>query len=151
VPLLFSSPSGCVAFAIVDTDTEMRARFAYIVAYLRRHGNRAIALNSAMGRKGWKAPDLAKAIHRDASTVSRWVNGEGVPNLFMVKPIADALEVRAELLFDPPPIPEYPLERYLVDAGESGAEEGRRRATTAQPSSAPGTRPRTPAPRARGA
>lgn len=110
---------GLRSLVLVDEDADMRRRFAY-------------ALNAAMLVKAWKAPDLAKAIHRDASTVTRWAKGESVPSLFLVKPIAAALEVRPELLFDPPPVPEYPLSEYLVrqateDAVTEGAVRARRR------------------------
>jgi len=89
----------------------------------------AYALNAAMLAKDWKAPDLAKAIGRDASTISRWANGESVPNLLMTKALAEALEVRPEFLFDPPPVPDYPLSEYLVRrATEAGVEEGTARA-----------------------
>lgn len=123
----------------MDSEAEMRRRFAY-------------ALNSAMAVKGWKAPDLAKAIKRDASTTTRWVNGETVPSLLILKPLAAALGVRPDFLFDPPPVPDYPLSDYLVDAlddaAASGAAEGKRRAR-----STPDTPPHTPArrPRAAGA
>jgi transcriptional regulator with XRE-family HTH domain len=129
---------GLRSLALVDTDAEMRRRFAY-------------ALNSAMALKGWKAPDLAKAIGRDASTVTRWTNAETAPNLFTVKPLSAALGVRPEFLYDPPLVPEYPLADYLVDAladaVASGTEEGQRRGrqgpgtpahTTARPPRAAG-------------
>jgi transcriptional regulator with XRE-family HTH domain len=107
---------GLRSLALVDTDAEMRRRLAY-------------ALNAAMLAKGWKSPDLAKAIGRDASTVSRWANGDSVPNLLMTKALAEALEVRPEFLFDPPPVPDYPLSEYLIrQATESGLDEGIRRA-----------------------
>ena len=96
---------GLRSLVVVDSDTEMRRRFAY-------------ALNAAMARRLWKAPDLAKAIGRDASTVSRWANGDSLPNLLMVRPLADALKVRPEFLFDPPEVPEYPLDRYLLEAAD---------------------------------
>lgn len=103
----------------------MRRRFAY-------------ALRAAMARKGWKAPDLARAIHRDASTVDRWVNEKSVPSLLVTKELAGALSVRAEFLYDPPPVPEYPLAEYLVDealeqAASAGFAEGRRRVRTPAP------------------
>lgn len=122
---------GLRSLVVMDTDTEMRRRFAY-------------ALNAGMARKGWKAPDLAKALGRDASTVTGWAAGGTLPNLLMVRPLADALEVRPEFLFDPPAVPEYPLDQYLLDAADSGAEEGHRRATTRRPAEAPDTPPRRP-------
>ena len=96
----------------MNGDAEMQRRFAF-------------ALQAALARKGWKAPDLAKAIGRDPSTVSRWVNEGGVPNLLMTKALAEALEVRPEFLFDPPPVPDYPLDEYLVrQAALEGVEQG---------------------------
>lgn len=132
---------GLRSLSLVDEDAELRRRFAY-------------ALNAAMSVKGWKAPDLAKAINRDASTVTRWAKGESIPSLFLVKPVAAALDVRPEFLFDPPPVPEYPLADYLVDAAiASGVEEGRRRARAteapAEPQPSPG-RPSRVAGAARG-
>jgi transcriptional regulator with XRE-family HTH domain len=100
----------------VDSDAEMRRRFAY-------------ALRAAMTAKDWKVPDLARALGRDPGTVDRWANGKAVPNLFHVKAIAEALGVRPELLYDPPPVPAYPLSDYLVqhEAAE-GVQEGLERA-----------------------
>lgn len=92
---------GLRSLALVDPDAELQRRFAY-------------ALNAAMASKGWKAPDLARAINRDPSTVDRWANGRAVPNIFTIKPISDALGVRPEFLYDPPPVPDYPLSDYLV-------------------------------------
>lgn len=128
---------GLRSLVLVDEDAEMRRRFAY-------------ALNAAMSVKGWKAPDLAREIHRDASTVTRWAKGESIPSLFLVKPIAAALSVRPEFLFDPPAVPEYPLTDYLIAAAvTSGVEEGRRRARARSmsedrdpPAPSPGRRPR---------
>lgn len=103
---------GLRSLGLVDTDAEMQRRLAY-------------AIRAAMAAKGWKAPDLARVLKRDASTVSRWVNGESVPNLLMTKALAHALDVRAELLYDPPPVPDYPLSEYLVrQEAAAGVEEG---------------------------
>ena len=80
-----------------------------------------------MTRKGWKPPDLARAVGRDPSTVTRWANGDSVPNLLMTKALAQALGVKPEFLFDPPPLPEYPLSEYLIREAAPGAvEEGAR-------------------------
>ena len=107
---------GLRSLTLVDDDAELRSRFAY-------------ALRSAMARKGWKPSDLADAIRRDESTVSRWTTEKSVPNIFVIKALAEALEVRPDLLFDPPPLPEYPLADYLIDrAVIAGVVEGRRRA-----------------------
>lgn len=92
---------GLRSLALMDGDAEMRRRFAY-------------ALRAAMAAKGWKSPDLARAIGRDASTVGRWVDEKTLPNILVTKDLARALGVRPDLLFDPPPVPEYPLDDYLI-------------------------------------
>lgn len=103
---------GLRSLVLVDSDAEMQQRLAY-------------AIRAALAAKGWKPPDLARAIGRDASTVTRWANGDAVPNMLMTKAIAGALEVKPELLFDPPPLPDYPLSEYLIRAATPGAvEEG---------------------------
>ncbi len=105
---------GLRSLIAVNNDAESQRRFAY-------------ALRAAMARKGWKAPDLAKAIGRDPSTVSRWIDDTKptVPNLLMTKALAEALEVKPAFLFDPPPVPDYPIEEYLVrEAGAAAVEQG---------------------------
>jgi transcriptional regulator with XRE-family HTH domain len=109
----------------VDTDAEMQRRLAF-------------AIRAALAAKGWKPPDLAKAIHRDASTVTRWAKGESVPNMLMTKALADALGVRPAFLYDPPAVPDYPLADYLVEETiAEGLEEGRRRARQPRAAEAP--------------
>jgi transcriptional regulator with XRE-family HTH domain len=115
-PLPVQLAFGLRSLVLMDGDTEMQRRLAY-------------AIRAAMTAKSWKAPDLARAINRDPSTVTRWVNGDSVPNLLMVKVLAVALDVRPEFLFDPPPVPDYPLSEYLVhEAGHSAVAEGEARA-----------------------
>jgi transcriptional regulator with XRE-family HTH domain len=107
---------GLRSLALVDEDAELRRRLAY-------------AITAAMAAKGWKPPDLARAIGRDPSTTLRWAEGKTVPSMFMIKPLADALGVKPEFLYDPPPVPEYPLSEYLVrQAAAEGVEEGITRA-----------------------
>lgn len=99
-----------------DQEAEMRRRFAY-------------ALRAAMAQKGWKAPDLGRAIGRDASTVGRWEKEQTVPSLFVLKDLARTLGVKPEFLYDPPPVPEYPISEYLVrEATDSAVAEGVQRA-----------------------
>lgn len=110
---------------VVDSDAEMQERLAF-------------AIRAAMARKGWKAPDLARAIGRDASTVSRWAAGQSVPNMLMTKVLARALEVRPEFLFDPPALPDYPISEYLVreaavEAIDEGVQRVRRRRAAEEP------------------
>lgn len=103
---------GLRSLALVDDDAEMRRRLAY-------------AIRAAMAAKDWKVPDLARAMGRDPGTVDRWANGKSVPNLFHVKRLAEALGVRPEFLYDPPPVPDYPLSEYLVQqATQLGVAEG---------------------------
>lgn len=105
---------GLRSLGLVDADAEMQRRLAY-------------AIRAALAAKGWKPPDLARELNRDPSTINRWVNGESVPNLFMVKALATALGVKPELLYDPPPVPDYPLSEYLVrEAASAGVEQGLR-------------------------
>lgn len=92
---------GLRSLTLVDDDAEMQRRFAF-------------ALRAAMAQKGWKAPDLARAIKRDASTVSRWLDEKSLPNILVTKQLSAALGVRPEFLFDPPQVPEYPLHDYLI-------------------------------------
>lgn len=103
---------GLRSLVLVDDEAEMRRRLAY-------------AIRAAMAAKDWKVPDLARALGRDPGTVDRWANGRSVPNIFHVRAIANALGVKPELIYDPPPVPDYPLSDYLVrEAGAAAVEEG---------------------------
>jgi transcriptional regulator with XRE-family HTH domain len=88
---------------VVVTDAEMKDRLAY-------------AIRAAMAAHEPKLtpPELAKRVKRDPSTVLRWVDGESVPNLLMTLALANALGVKPELLYDPPPVPPYPLADYVL-------------------------------------
>jgi len=111
----------------------------------------AAAIRAAMA--GRTAQGVAEAMEprRSKETVARWARGETVPSALDVGPLAEALGVSAELFVSPPEVPRYPIERYLLDAAASGAEEGRRRATTRPGGPVPSTPPRRRAQRARGA
>lgn len=104
----------------------------------------AYAIRAAMAVKDWKPPDLARAMKRDPSTTARWADGTSVPSLLVLKQLAEVLGVRPEFLYDPPPIPDYPLSEYLVrEATATGVEEGI--AAAARPrrrrAAAPGSEP----------
>src|SRR5690349_10149216 len=89
---------------VVVDDATMQERLAY-------------AIRAAMERRGIEsARELARRMGRDATTVNRWVTGKSVPNALVIRPLADALGVKVEYLVDPPPVPEYPLEAYLVSS-----------------------------------
>lgn len=98
----------------VMTDAERRDRLAF-------------AIKTAMGRR--TAQDIAALMEppKSKETVARWARGETVPSALDVAPLAAALGVRVELLVDPPALPTYPLEDYLVDTANSGVQEGLRR------------------------
>lgn len=116
---------GLRSLVLVDNEAEMRRRFAY-------------ALRAALSQKGWSGPQLADALHVDASTVSRWVGEKSVPSILWTKRLAEKLSVRPEFLFDPPPVPEYPLSEYLIREATDGAvDEGVRRARRRRAAEAP--------------
>lgn len=105
---------------VVD-DAEQRERFAY-------------ALREAMRAANLTPPKLAAKIDVAAKTVNRWVNGETLPNVMMVKPLAEALGVRPELVYDPPERPDYPLSEYLLQTElQSAVAEGLKRARRPRP------------------
>ena len=105
---------------VVD-DAEQRERFAY-------------ALREAMRERELTPPKLAAKIDVAAKTVNRWVNGETLPNVMMVKPLAEALGVRPELVYDPPQRPDYPLSEYLLRTElETAVAEGLRRSRRPRP------------------
>src|SRR5688572_7618888 len=85
-----------LTFWTVANDAEQRERFAY-------------ALREAMRASGLTPPKLAAKLDVAAKTVNRWVNAESLPNVMMVLPLAEALGVRPELIFNPPERPTYPL------------------------------------------
>lgn len=91
------------------------------------------AVDAAARRREEQTPDtvrwLAPLVSVSTKTVSRWMNGEAVPDALQLRPLADALGVSPMLFVDPPPVPEYPLAEYLVrQATQEGQEEGLRRA-----------------------
>jgi transcriptional regulator with XRE-family HTH domain len=103
---------GLRSLVLMDSDEEMQQRFAY-------------AVSAAMTNKGWKGPDLARALGLHPTAVLRWVKGESVPNILITKRLAAALDVKPEFLYNPPPVPSYPLSEFLVrKATEEGLAEG---------------------------
>lgn len=93
----------------------------------------AYAIRYAMKEQGLTASDVAQRIGRSKMTVGRWMRAETAPSLLDVTPLANALGVRPEYLYDPPEIPRYPIDQYLVeDAVQGGVEEGERRAARRQ-------------------
>ena len=125
-------------------EQEQRDRFAY-------------ALRRAMQERGVSARALATAMDVDARRVAAWQKARALPNVYEAEELAALLGVRSDLFRNPPPVPVrppepyYPIDRYLLDAGDSGAAEGLRRVTTARPPEGRGMPARMPARRARGA
>lgn len=79
----------------------------------------AYAIRQAMARRGIKsARELARLMGRDPTTVNRWTTGQSVPSALVVKPLAAALGVKVEYLVDPPAVPEYPIDSYLISEEE---------------------------------
>lgn len=116
-PLLVARPS---LWPVVD-DGEQRERFAY-------------ALREAMRVARLTPPKLAERLDVAPKTVNRWVNAETLPNIMMIVPLAKALGVRPELVYDPPERPEYPISEYLVRvAADQGVAEGIQRSRRPRP------------------
>lgn len=122
-------------------EQEQRRRFGY-------------ALRKAMETRGISARQLSKRLEVDPRRVAGWQGEKALPNLYESQAIAAALGVDEELFRNPPevppppPEPYYPLEKYLLEAGQSGAAEGHRRASTPRSSPNPGTPSRKRGPRA---
>lgn len=93
----------------------------------------AYAIRAAMARRGIEsARELARRMHRDPTTVNRWVTGKSVPSALAIRPLADALGVKVEYLVDPPVVPTYPVDDYLIPEEEAqGQAELVRRADAA--------------------
>lgn len=75
----------------------------------------SFAIQAAMVKRNVSPTSLAHMIGRDPSTVRRWAYGETTPNISALKELADALRVKPELFYDPPALPDYPIDEYLLD------------------------------------
>jgi transcriptional regulator with XRE-family HTH domain len=119
------------------TDVERRERLSF-------------AIRAAMA--GRTAQEIAAVIEpkRSKETIARWARGETVPSALDVGPLARALGVRSDLLIDPPALPAYPLEDYLVEGAASGVEEGIRRGRSGPAPAGPGTPSPSPKRQTRG-
>jgi ribosome-binding protein aMBF1 (putative translation factor) len=92
----------------------------------------AFAIATAMRRQGLTPPKLAAKLGKSKETVRRWRDGDAVPSMLEVAPLAEALGVNPIYLINPPEVPEYPLDEYLVretvdHAVEEAAAEDRQR------------------------
>jgi transcriptional regulator with XRE-family HTH domain len=133
------------------------ARLPDMTGEQEQRDNFAYALREAMDYREVSARALAQRLGLDPRRIAAWREGRALPDIFESQRLAAALGVSEELFRrppaapPPPPKPYYPLDRYLVEAADSGAAEGHRRASTPQQPGGPGTPARTPAQRARGA
>lgn len=120
-----------------------------------RKSRLSFAISWAMWKRGVTPPQVAAAIGKDAQTVRRWRDGETAPSVLDVGPLAQALGLRVDFFTNPPAVPEYPFEEYVVDNGEeatsvltvadllsrsaeSGVPDGIRRARTDRVLKGPG-------------
>lgn len=123
-------------------EKERRDRFAY-------------ALQRALLKRNMSVRAVAAALNVDPRTVGKWRDGKSLPDIFQTLALAETLKVSENLFRDPPAIPPpppepyYPIDEYLLEAAQSGAAEGHRRASTSPQSPTRGTRPRMPARHAR--
>lgn len=121
----------------MEDKSEPKQRFAY-------------ALTAAMKAAHIKAPGLAARLNVAPKTVNRWVNGDALPNILMVTPLAEALSVDPSYLYDPKPVDVPTMGQPTTLTVVTGAARRARRdlreeAAPAQPSAArPAARPRTP-------
>ena len=91
---------------------------------MERRERLAYLISEAMRRRGLSAPTLATQLGKASLTVRRWRNGETVPSIIDAGPLGEALGVAPELLLNPPEIPRYALDEYLVrDAVDSAVDE----------------------------
>lgn len=95
-------------------EQERRDRFGY-------------ALQEALKARGVSERQLAATVGVDPRQVAKWRSGRGLPDLYQTQAIIDALRVSEDLFRDPPAVPkppEYPIERYLLEAASRGARRG---------------------------
>jgi transcriptional regulator with XRE-family HTH domain len=123
--------------ALVLSEQERKDRLAYWV-------------RDTMDRRGLTSPKVAERVGVSRSTVTAWAAGRSVPSMIYLGPLAAALRVDPRLFADLPVIPPSGAAEYLVDAAESGVEEGVRRGRQRRAGSTPGRPARSPRPHARG-
>lgn len=109
------------------SEEERKARLAYWIS-------------DTIYRRHLTPPRVAERIGVARSTVTAWAAGRQVPSLIYLGPLAEALGVDPRLFADLPEIPPSGAAQYLVAAGESGIEEGIRRARSHPATPARGTR-----------
>lgn len=95
-------------------EQERRDRFGY-------------ALQEALKARQMSERQLAAHVGVDARRIARWRSGQDLPDIYQTQAIVEALRVSEDLFRDPPAVPkppEYPIERYLLEAASRGARRG---------------------------
>lgn len=92
---------------------------------MQRRAARAYAIRRGMEVNGWKAPQLARLIGRDANTVRRWAENKTQPTADDWVELARVFGVKVGDLLTPPEIPEYPLDGAFREAALEVARSGR--------------------------
>lgn len=95
-------------------ERERRDRFGY-------------ALQRALQARGMSERQLAVQLEVDPRRVASWRTGKNLPDLYETQALVEILRVSEDLFRNPPEVPkppEYPIERYLLDAADEGAERG---------------------------
>ena len=98
-------------------EVERRKRFGY-------------ALLRAMRERDMSERELAKRLGIDPRRIAAYRKGKALPDYYEFQGILRELRVSERLFVDLPEVPAepyYPIEKYLLEAVESGAEEGLRR------------------------
>jgi transcriptional regulator with XRE-family HTH domain len=90
-----------------------------MVTELERMQRFAFALQQAMTERKMSARQIALALKVDARHVRNWLRGQSLPDLYQADELVDVLQVRPELFRDPPPVPPYPINDYLLGAAET--------------------------------
>src|SRR5260221_1995200 len=142
------------------TDANVRAplvptlpTLSVVLSEEEREERLAYWIQDAMARRGLTPPRLAVLVGVSRSAVLAWtkgptVKGSSVPSMIHLGPLAAALRVDPRLFADLPPIPPSGAAEYLVEAAESGVDEGLRRGR-ARPTQLDSGKPaRSPRPRA---
>jgi len=94
------------------TDVERKERLGY-------------AIREAMRRRRLTPPKLGKQVGRSGETIRRWMAGTNAPSVLELGALAEALGVDPLYLVNPPPVPEYPLDDYLLEDEPTVADADR--------------------------
>lgn len=112
----------------------------------------SFALMWAMWQRDVTPPKLAQAIGKSPDAVRRWRDGESAPSVLDVASLARALGVRVDYFTNPPEVPDYPFDDFMIpgegfptlrEARTDALQEGERRGA-ARAQRAPRKPPQSP-------